>query len=102
MRDRTVELFGDRLALGEEVSQLGGFSGSLIEDRVTDSLLPGGGVLPAGSKEDMLRLMSGGARRKSRKTHKSRRGGRRKSHSARNTFRISFRGQIRLKQRHRQ
>jgi hypothetical protein len=40
--------------------------------------------------------------RKSRKTHKTQRGGRRTTVRGRNTFRIKFTGQIRMKQRHRQ
>lgn len=93
--NRAMELFSDEaMGYSAKESQLGGFSGSLNEERVTSSILPG--------MEWDLSRMSGGARRtkKTRKSRKVRKTGR--TAKARNTFRIRFTGQIRMKQRHRQ
>jgi hypothetical protein len=103
--NRTAGLFdAERLGTGEKLPQLGGFSGGFEGDRVSDSLLSGGAAMNAGdvtNKEEMLRLMSGGARRR-RRTQRRRKSVRRTRVKGRNTFRIRFTGQVRLKQRHRQ
>ncbi len=110
------ELFGDEvMGYSAKEPQQGGFSGSIGGEgkRVTDPLVPGGGVLPMGQKEEMLRLMSGGARksrktrrggRKMRKSRKSQRGGRRTTtKQGRKPFlNLRISGRIRMKQRHRQ
>jgi hypothetical protein len=115
MNRGTAELFSDEAmgytapvakgaALGYPEQQHGGFTDLLgaRQEMGHDSLEEQRYLQMGGGGRKTRR--AGGRRRRARKTQKSSRGGNHKSRSEgnRNTFRISFRGQIRLKQRHRQ